>query len=119
MKRFRATLGATALLVVAVMGCNAITGRPMARYLDDKLLQARVKTRLAAAHPHTLTRVNVDVYNGTVYLIGLIDDEAEALEITRLASLGDRPVVSWLEPRTEAPAASPRSVPPRRQGSGP
>lgn len=119
MKGFRATFGATALLVVIVTGCTAVTGRPMARYLDDKLLQARVKTRLVAAHPRMLTRVNVDVYNGTVYLIGLVDDEAEALEVTRLASLGDLPVVSWLEPRTEAPAASPRSVSSRRQRPGP
>jgi hypothetical protein len=69
----------------------------------------RVKARLVAASPSTLTRLNIDVYNDTVYVLGVVDDEARAAEITRLASLGEHPVVSWLEVSAAAPAASPRT----------
>ena len=105
------TLAAFALITLVVAGCQSLTGRPAGQYLQDKTLQARVKARLAAAWPRTLTRLNVDVYNGTVYLLGVIDDEGEASEVTRLASIDEHPVVSWLEAPTATPAAAPRTSP--------
>jgi hypothetical protein len=67
--------------------------------------------------PHTLTRLNVAVDNGTVDLVGIIDDEHEALEVTRLAADTDeRVVVSWLEPPVATGSRGPRDSPagPRR-----
>lgn len=102
------TVAALALFPLLFAGCQALTGRPAGQFLDDKVLHARVKAHLAAASPRTLTRLNVNVYNGTIYLLGVIDDESEALELTRLASMEEHPVVSWLEPAASAPSASPR-----------
>lgn len=113
------TLAAFALVTFVSAGCQSLTGRPAGQYLQDKALQAKVKARLAAASPGTLTRLNVDVYNGTVYLLGVIDDEAEALEVTRLASVDEHPVVSWLEAPAPTAAAAPHTSPAdhRRRGS--
>jgi hypothetical protein len=105
------TLAAFVLVALFSAGCQSLTGRAVGQYLQDKALQARVKARLAAASPRTLTRLNVDVYHGTVYLLGVIDDEAEASEVTRLASFDEHPVVSWLELSDATPASSPRTTP--------
>lgn len=74
-----------------------------------------MKARLAAASPRTLTRLNVDVYNGTVYLLGIIDDEGEASEVTRLASINEHSVVSWLETPAATAAGAPRTSPADRR----
>ena len=116
---FVRTLAAFALVALFSASCQSLTGRPAGQYLQDKALQARVKARLAAASPSTLTRLNVDVYNGTVYLLGVIDDEAETSEVTRLASIDDHPVVSWLEMPIAPAAASPRTSPAEPRPHGP
>lgn len=105
-------VAAFALFMPLVAGCQTLTGRPAGQYLEDKVLHARVKAHLAAASPRTLTRLNVNVYNGTVYLLGVIDDEGEALELTRLASMmEEHPVVSWLEIPSAPASAAPRASP--------
>lgn len=106
------TVAAFALFMLLFAGCRTLTGRPAGQYFEDKVLHARVKAHLAAASPRTLTRLNVNVYNGTIYLLGVIDDEGEALELTRLASMEEHPVVSWLEAPSAPASAAPRASPP-------
>jgi BON domain-containing protein len=75
--------GAGRLVVLAICavlgaGCQTMTGLTARQWVDDRAITARVKARLVAVHPHTLTRINVDTYGGTVYLTGVVDsDEAK------------------------------------------
>ena len=62
-----------ALVVAAALalgGCGALTGRPVETWAQDRGLTARVKARLAAVEPRTLTRIHVDTYQNIVYLTG-------------------------------------------------
>jgi hypothetical protein len=65
-------LAITLLVLPAVGGC-ALGGRSWGGYFDDKALTGAVKTRLAFAVPKSLTHVNVDAFEGTVYLTGEVD----------------------------------------------
>ena len=63
----------TALVVAAALafgGCGALTGRPVETWAQDRGLTARVKARLVAMEPRTLTRIHVDTYENIVYLTG-------------------------------------------------
>jgi hypothetical protein len=64
------------LLVVASAGCS-LAGRTLGTYVDDQTLTAAVKVGLARKEPRTVTRVNVDTFEGTVYLTG---DVASAIQ---------------------------------------
>jgi hypothetical protein len=67
------------LLVVAALassGCS-LAGRTLGMYADDKALTASVKVGLARTDPRTVTGVNVDAFEGTIYLTGEV---AGALE---------------------------------------
>src|SRR4051794_8142472 len=57
------------LLVAASAGCS-LAGRTFGTYVDDQSVTAAVKMRLARKEPRTVTRVNVDTFQGTVYLSG-------------------------------------------------
>jgi hypothetical protein len=57
-------------------GC-ALAGRTFGRYVDDKTVTGSVKISLAAVHVSHLKRVNVDVYEGTVYLTGAVNSALE------------------------------------------
>lgn len=71
----------TALVLVAALavtllgagGCVSLTGRTAGRWVDDQAITAKVKKRLAAVQTSTLVAVNVDVYDGVVYLSGTVD----------------------------------------------
>jgi hyperosmotically inducible protein len=68
------TLAATlAFIVLAAGGCVSLTGRTAARWVDDQAITAKVKTRLAGIRTGTLVDVNVDTYEGVVYLSGAVD----------------------------------------------
>ena len=68
----------TAVLTLALLlsGC-ALAGRTFGRYVDDKTVTGGVKMRLASAHLSHLKRVNVDVYEGVVYLTGAVNTALE------------------------------------------
>lgn len=57
------------LVVAALTGCS-LAGRTFGTYVDDKTLTAAVKMGLARKEPGSLMRVNVDTFEGTVYLTG-------------------------------------------------
>ena len=65
-----------ALLSVLLAGCS-LAGRTVDSFVDDKTLTAKVKLQVAAEHPSALKRVNVDVYENTVYLSGYVKQPIE------------------------------------------
>jgi hypothetical protein len=81
----RRVLGALLLLALVFSGCRSLTGRPMGRWVDDQAVTAKVKARLAGLSATTLTRINVDTYDGVVYLSGPVDSEQTKLRAEAIA----------------------------------
>ena len=66
-------LVAALALALAGAGCVSLTGRTAGRWVDDQTITASVKTRLAGIRTGMLVDVNVDTYDGVVYLTGAVD----------------------------------------------
>jgi hypothetical protein len=107
------TVALLVALAAVVSGCSALTGRPFIQWSDDKAVQTRVKTRLAAVSLKHLTRINVDVYDSTVYLSGLVDspEAKERAEAAATAVEGVRQVVSHLVPSHRDSEPMPSALP--------
>jgi hyperosmotically inducible periplasmic protein len=78
------TWAAAAILVFALIGCQAMTGKSAGRNVDDAAITASVKSTLVADKAVNLTRIDVDTNNGVVSLNGVVDsaqqkDRAEQL----------------------------------------
>jgi hypothetical protein len=76
---------ALVLLVTASAGCS-LAGRTFGTYVDDHSITGAVKMGLARKEPRTLTRVNVDTFQGTVYLSG---------EAANTIQKSDAEIVAW------------------------
>jgi hypothetical protein len=94
------------VMLVAAVGCRSTTGQSTGEWVDDKTITARVKTALAATKIDTLTKVDVDTLQGTVYLTGIVDSE----ETRRRAVEAARNVsgVKNVESRLQVAGAAPR-----------
>ncbi len=98
--------------VLAASGCS-LAGRTFGRYVDDKAITAAVKMRMAAKQPSTVARINVDTYDGVVYLSGRAESEEQKATAESAARRvhGVAQVVNDLRvPGETAAAASPRMV---------
>ncbi|MEW6325952.1 MAG: BON domain-containing protein [Nitrospirota bacterium] len=90
---------AVAVMVLALAGCQSMTGRTAGQNVDDATITASVKSRLVADQASDLFRVDVDTTNGVVYLNGVVESDAQkqrAEDIARLVQ-GVEDVVNNLE----------------------
>lgn len=87
-----------ALLALTMIGCASATGKTVGRTVDDSVITAKVKSKLAAESVGTLTRIGVDTVEGTVYLTGIVNKPELRERATMLASevSGVREVVNNL-----------------------
>ena len=98
-----ARLSQTFAVVVAVLtlavGCQTTTGKSAGTVVDDTSITASVKAKLVADKPATLTRVDVDTNNGTVYLNGVVDTAEQRARAEQLAwqATGVKTVVNNLQ----------------------
>jgi len=105
-----------ALMLTMLTGCS-LAGRTVDSFVDDKTLTAAVKLNMAAVHPSALKRVNVDVYENTVYLSGFVERPIEKsdAEIAARRTEGVKQVVNDLvvrgsEDTTAAASANPAAA---------
>ena len=89
------------ILGVLAAGCSSTTGRSIGENIDDKTILASVKTKLVAEKPSNLTKIDVDVTNGTVYLNGAVDSAEQKTRVEQLAQSvkGVKSVVNNLQVR--------------------
>jgi BON domain len=109
------------LLVANSAGCS-LAGRTFGTYVDDQTVTAAVKMGLARKEPRTVTRVNVDTFQGTVYLSGEVGNPIQKsdAEIAAWRVDGVTQVVNDLTVRGErAAAALAASASPSMRSSSP
>jgi osmotically-inducible protein OsmY len=78
------TAAVLAALVLAVAGCS-LAGAPARRFVDDATISSRVKARLVSVDP-ALATIDVDTYEGTVYLDGPVASVEMKRAIAELAA---------------------------------
>ena len=93
-------------LALLLSGC-ALAGRTLGGYVDDKTVTGSVKLSLAATHLSHIKRVNVDVYDGVVYLTGTVRSEIEKsdAEIAAWQTTGVEQVINDIVVRERASEA--------------
>ena len=85
MKKPTRHFAAVALLVVALSGCQAMTGRTAGQNVDDARISTAVQATLTSDKASNFTRIDVDTTNGVVYLNGTVqsaDQKARAEQLT-------------------------------------
>lgn len=83
--KFRPMLAAV-FIAASMVGCAADTGERAGAYVDDKVLEGRVKTALLNDPDVSGLAVNVETYRGTVQLSGFVNTQEEkqrAAEVVR------------------------------------
>ena len=87
------------VLVMAVAGCQSMTGKSAGTNFDDATITASVKSKLVADKAANLTRVDVDTNSGTVYLNGTVDSPEQKTRAEQLAwqAKGVKSVVNNLQ----------------------
>jgi osmotically-inducible protein OsmY len=88
-----------AALVMALLGCQAMTGKTAGETMDDAGITTAVKAKLAGEKAATLTRIDVDTTRGVVSLNGVVESSAtkqRAEQLTRQVN-GVRDVVNNLQ----------------------
>lgn len=106
----RLTRGVAILVVAAgLAGCTAMTGQTAGRNIDDAAITTAVKAKLAGDRAATLTSVDVDTVDGTVYLNGTVPDAAAKQRAASLARRVDGVVAveNNLQPRPAAAGDAP------------
>jgi hyperosmotically inducible periplasmic protein len=74
------------ILGVLAAGCRSTTtGRSIGDNIDDKTILASVKGKLVAEKPSNLTKIDVDVTSGTVYLNGSVESAEQKARAEQLA----------------------------------
>jgi len=103
------------LSIALIAGCSAMTGKSAGRNIDDASISAAVKTKLGTERAATLTSIDVDTVNGTVYLTGTVPNMMSKDRATQIAREveGVRSVVNNLQTRPTAGDA-PNTQNPRR-----
>jgi hyperosmotically inducible protein len=87
------------VVLTALTGCRAMTGKTAGQNVDDATITASVKSKLVADRAANLTRVDVDTNNGTVYLNGTVDTAEQKTRAEQLAwqATGVKSVVNNLQ----------------------
>ena len=104
-----------ALGLLLLTGCS-LAGRTVGTFVDDKALVAAVKLKVVGEHPSHIKRVNVDAYEGTIYLSGFVERPIEKsdAEIAARRTEGVKQVVNDIVVRgSEQVVAAAPAVPQR------
>ena len=89
MKKRTRDFAAVALLAVALMGCQAMTGRTAGQNVDDARISTAVQATLTADKVSNFTRIDVDTTNGVVYLNGTVQSAEQKARAEQLAGRVD------------------------------
>jgi len=73
------------MMFLALVGCQAMTGKTAGQNVDDASLTASVKSTLVSDKAANLTRIDVDTNNGVVSLNGVVESAQQKARAEELA----------------------------------
>ena len=73
-------------IAAALAGCQTTHGQTAGQYLDDASTTTAVKSKLVGDKMVNVTRVEVETINGTVHLMGIVENPDQKLRAGRLAA---------------------------------
>jgi hyperosmotically inducible protein len=88
-----------ALIFTSLTACQSMNGQTADRKIDDGTMTAQIKSQLAADTGVSVTRLDVDTHNATVYLNGTVaspDLKMRAAQVARQVAGVER-VINNLE----------------------
>jgi hyperosmotically inducible periplasmic protein len=76
MRSLTNALAVLGIILLALTGCQSMTGETAGENIDDTSITTAVKAKLAAEKPATLTQVGVETNLRTVHLTGVVASDA-------------------------------------------
>jgi hyperosmotically inducible protein len=76
MRSLTNALAVLGIMLLALTGCQSMTGETAGENIDDTSITTAVKAKLAAEKPATLTQVGVETNLRTVHLTGVVASDA-------------------------------------------
>jgi hyperosmotically inducible periplasmic protein len=86
MRSLTNALAVLGIMLLALTGCQSMTGETAGENIDDTSITTAVKAKLAAQKPATLTQVGVETNLRTVHLTGVVASDALRQRAGDLAS---------------------------------
>jgi hyperosmotically inducible periplasmic protein len=86
MRSLTNALAVLGIMLLALTGCQSMTGETAGENIDDTSITTAVKAKLAAEKPATLTQVGVETNLRTVHLTGVVASDALRQRAGDLAS---------------------------------
>jgi hypothetical protein len=74
------------LLMMALSGCQSITGKTAGQTMSDASISAAVQKKLTSDRFSNFTRIDVDTERGVVNLSGIVQTEEQRMRMGRLAN---------------------------------
>ena len=73
-------------LATTLTGCQTTHGQTAGQYMDDAAITSSVKTKLVGDKFANLTRIDVETTNGTVHLLGIVENPEQKVRAGKLAT---------------------------------
>ena len=86
MRSLTNALAVLGIMLLALTGCQSMTGETAGENIDDTSITTAVKAKLAAEKPATLTQVGVETNLRAVHLTGVVASDALRQRAGDLAS---------------------------------
>ena len=73
-------------LAATLTACETTHGQTAGQYMDDAAITSSVKTKLVNEKFTNMTRIDVETTNGTVHLIGIVENSDQKARAGKLAT---------------------------------
>lgn len=73
-------------MAAALTACQTTHGQTAGQYMDDAAITSSVKTKLVSDRFANMTRIDVETTNGTVHLIGIVENSDQKARAGKLAT---------------------------------
>ena len=73
-------------LAATLTACETTHGQTAGKYMDDAAITSSVKSKLVGDKFANLTRVDVETTNGTVHLLGIVENADQKFRAGKLAT---------------------------------
>jgi hyperosmotically inducible periplasmic protein len=73
-------------LAATLAACQTTHGQTAGQYMDDAAITSSVKSKLVSDKFANLTRIDVETTNGTVHLLGIVENPDQKVRAGKLAT---------------------------------